>query len=92
MSDEVALRKQVTVVVTGHLPDKTTVFQMITLQCDAGTPSATLIANAFNIIRGFGVLSTSSADNEQMDIYPLSKFDRINFAVKPIQLATGLAL
>lgn len=83
------LRKQVTVLVTGYLPDAKTVFQEISLTCDAGTPSAAVIAEAFKVIRNVGVLSTSSADNEQMDIYPLSKFDRINFAVKPIQLATA---
>lgn len=91
MNENLNIQKSVTVLVTGYLPDERTVFQEITLRCDMGTPSSALIAEAFKIVRSFGVLSTSSADNEQMDVYPLSKFDRINFAVKPIQLARGLS-
>jgi hypothetical protein len=89
---DVALRRRSVVVVSGKLPNGEEVFQELELGHDPGTPSSVLIGNAFAIIRQVGGLSTDSADKSSLDFYPLSKFDKVNFTVKNVQLATNLSI
>jgi hypothetical protein len=85
------LRRNTVVVVSGTLPSGEVIAQEVSLTHDPGAPSSALIGSAFNVIRQVGGLSLDSFDKESMYFYPLSKFDRVTFQVKKVQLAvTGL--
>lgn len=82
------LRKQRSVVVSGVLPNKEQVFQEFKFEYDADAPPAAVIGQAFALIRQIGGITISSADNQEMDFYPLVKFDKVNFAIKQVELAS----
>lgn len=91
MNEDIKLRRQSSVVVTGYLPGGTSVFQIITMDHDAGAPASALIGQAFLLIRQTGGISVDVENAEEMDFYPLSRFEKTNFAVRAISLAaTGL--